>query len=620
MQPVFDAWDLTLHPLKSRNRLYAPVPEGIGTAFVESLSSYVVRLAEAHAVSTSDLISRELSRHASAPIYSYSCFGINGPEARAVRWVQAVERATLRSDLRYLTLLPFKRLFPTQLLLRKIRAWCPECYQDMTVAGVVYDPLLWCLRLVEACPRHRRLLVTTCSRCRQSHRPLCAVSRTACCSWCGMELRQTYGFPGPVPTEYQLASADAMGQLLARAPAIPLEEGLPDRVRDVLTAYIAAFAAGNRAAVAETVQYHPNVLRGWLLGHRRLRVDTLFRVWYRLKLPVSVLFSPPGVPLPWEENSTAISSLERRKKVAPRHSRDKLRKALEEAVHEQPPPALSEVARRLGYLQTGALHRAHHALCVQIVKRYHQSGRWSSWCKAGARPICDLPKVKQVLEDYLRAEGPIPPLDRIAASLGYVGGAHIRRKFPDLCRALYAKIARQRAEKIAAINPVLEQALQENPPPTLRELAQRVDLSFPHFLNLLVPSSRQRVKQRRREYIESCRAELYHKLKVSLDEKPPPRREEVYTRLGISAPFARNHFPELHLALSARYWKYRKEQRGAREEATRQEIPAIVQSLHEQGICPSVDRVRDLLKSRCALQWEAFGQAVYDARRSLGID
>lgn len=620
MQPVFDAWDLTPQPLKPRSRLYAPTPEGIGTAFVESLSSYLVRLAEAHAVSTSDLISRELSRHARAPIDCSSCSGIDGPEARAAHWVQAVERATLRSDLRYLTLLPFKKLFPTQLLLRKIHAWCPECYQDMSAAGVVYDPLPWCLRLVEACPRHRRLLVTTCSQCNQSHRPLCAVSRTGCCPWCRIELRLTSGDPGPVPTEYQLASADAMGQLLARAPVIHLEQELPDRVRDVLTAYIAAFGGGNCAAVAELVECDRNALADWLLGPRRPRVDALFRVWYRLKLPISVLFSPAGTPLPWE-TGTATCSIERKRKVVPRHSREQIRKALEQAVHEQPPPNLTEVTRRLGYVKTRVLHNADHALCVRIVKRYHQSSRWASWSKRGAKPTCELPKVKQVLEDYLTAEGQIPPpLDRIAASLGYVCAGYIRKKFPDLCRTLREKIVQKRRERISAIKPALEQALQENSPPTLGELARRVGLSPSHLGRLLTPASRQKLKRLRHESIEASNAELRRKLKASLSESPPPRREEVYMQLGINATFARNHFSELHLALSARYWEYRKEQRGAREEATRKEIPAIVQSLHEQGICPSVNNVRDLLKNGCALQWKAFGEAVYDARNSLGID
>src|SRR5438132_13245174 len=61
MQPVFEAWDLAVKPVPARSRLYPLAPIGIGTAFVEGLSGYLMRLAKAHAVSTGSLIGKELS-------------------------------------------------------------------------------------------------------------------------------------------------------------------------------------------------------------------------------------------------------------------------------------------------------------------------------------------------------------------------------------------------------------------------------------------------------------------------------------------------------------------------------------------------------------------------------
>src|SRR6516225_9309812 len=99
MQQVFESWDLAPRPLRPRSRLYSPAPAGMGTPFVESLSGYVIRLAEAHAVSTGDLVRSELSRHITPPLVFYSN-DPNGLEERAARWVCAVETSTLRSDLR----------------------------------------------------------------------------------------------------------------------------------------------------------------------------------------------------------------------------------------------------------------------------------------------------------------------------------------------------------------------------------------------------------------------------------------------------------------------------------------------------------------------------------------
>ena len=61
MQALFNSWDCTLPVLPKRSRLYALEPLEIGTPFVESLSGYVARLADAHAVSLGNLVGRELS-------------------------------------------------------------------------------------------------------------------------------------------------------------------------------------------------------------------------------------------------------------------------------------------------------------------------------------------------------------------------------------------------------------------------------------------------------------------------------------------------------------------------------------------------------------------------------
>ena len=122
-QRVFESWDCTPARLPPRSRLYALEPIGVGTPFVESLSSYVVRLADAHAVSVGDLVGRELSRVAPKPLISFGQFmkqnranshgfyartcSISGFGKTSERWIEALERATLRTTLRFLTFSPF---------------------------------------------------------------------------------------------------------------------------------------------------------------------------------------------------------------------------------------------------------------------------------------------------------------------------------------------------------------------------------------------------------------------------------------------------------------------------------------------------------------------------------
>ena len=94
-----------------------------------------MRLADAHAVSTGGLISKELSRVqlGRTDLANLGRFWatINGVGDSAKRWVEGLENLTLRSDLRSLTLLPFERLFAKTLLFRRVRAWCSACYEQM---------------------------------------------------------------------------------------------------------------------------------------------------------------------------------------------------------------------------------------------------------------------------------------------------------------------------------------------------------------------------------------------------------------------------------------------------------------------------------------------------------
>ena len=624
MLPVFETWDLDLKVIPERSRLYSLAPIGIGTAFVESLSGYVARLAEAHAVSAGSLVAKELSgslkpRKVHVGLVS---FAINGVGVRAKQWVQVLEMMTLRSDLRYLTLLPFERLFPKPFLFRRVRAWCPACYERMASQGEpIYEPLLWCLKLVEVCPRHHQLLTTTCPRCLRSLRPLSAVSRLGCCSRCGLWLGQAsdrtdHSPSGAVPTEYQVWLADAVGDLLANAPRIEPER-LRDYVRGALSAYTHTFAEGNRTAVAEIAGCRKNAFYCWLRGDQTPRIDSLLRTWYQLRLPIASLLKTPSTDLPAEARTQKSLEIRTRREVAPKRSRDQIRAALEEALHEQASPSLTQVARKLGYAGTTRLRMADPHLCDRIILNHRRSGQSHWWMRRGAKPICELSRVKKVLEGYLASDKPIPTLDRIAASLGYAVDQSLRQKFPELCRALSARIAQQKRARVAAIEPALEQALQETPPPSLLELAKRLGFSASCVLKSHAPGLYEKLKQHRQACQERCRAELRNRLEAALVENPPPSLKSVYSRLGVTESIVNTSFPELRQAIRSRHLQHQRDQAQLRRDAVRTEIRNIARMLHAQGLCPSVPRVRSLLKSGPLPDWKEVSKEVNDARKEL---
>jgi hypothetical protein len=339
-----------------------------------------------------------------------------------------------------------------------------------------------------------------------------------------------------------------------------------DRVRTVLVRYIHEIALGNCSAVAELAHCPVGVFSEWVYGKTKPQLEKLLRTWYGLALPVSLLlFTPAPGDLSWQEKVRTKLKLENGQKLTTRLGRERMQRI------------------------------AHASLTATVYDAAYQ---------------------KKILTNYLRAKGPAMPLHRIARSLGYANDTRLRRKFPELCQALRAKIERQAKERMKAINRIFQQALREDPPLPILEVCRRIGLSTSRVSHL-VPDLCELIKQRRQQYGESRRAELLKKLKAALHESPPSSRQEIYARLGITDSIVFHNFPKLRRALIVRHRRYRHEQSCARQEAARREIRNIVTNLSKRGVCPAAMRVWRLAKKKSFLKWNAFAKAVIDARSAL---
>ncbi|PYT28671.1 MAG: hypothetical protein DMG57_14135 [Acidobacteria bacterium] len=96
------------------------------------------------------------------------------------------------------------------------------------------------------------------------------------------------------------------------------------------------------------------------------RIDTLLRTWYQLMLPVACLLDGDYPGLPPEAQAKKSLEIRNAREVAPKRRREQIRAALEEALHEEPAPSLTKIARRLGYGTSTRLREADASLCRQI--------------------------------------------------------------------------------------------------------------------------------------------------------------------------------------------------------------------------------------------------------------
>ena len=144
-------------------------PYGVGTEFVESLTSYVGRLAYKHNVSpkfiVEDVISEKIGRSDTKKRAHFRRYNLrlNGV-LYFIKWfLQGLEYMTCNNNLKFLTMLTFEDILHSKGIFKETRAWCPECYNEMFKAyGEVYDPLIWFFEQVHFCSKHNRILLTQC--------------------------------------------------------------------------------------------------------------------------------------------------------------------------------------------------------------------------------------------------------------------------------------------------------------------------------------------------------------------------------------------------------------------------------------------------------------------------
>ena len=574
----FESWKLAAPALPPRSRLYSLAPIGVGTAFVEGLTSYVSRLAAAHSVSVGNLVGRELSDNGPGPLplvhpnkrlqngrdlyhgFAGASYSLNGAGDSPRLWIEVLEAKTLRSDLRPLTLLPLEEILPDVGLFRKRRAWCPDCFRRWRKnGGFLYEPLLWSLRAVNLCPLHRRPLQERCPWCNHGNRPLATFSRPGHCSrcqrWLGVRSQNEASHHPNDQQEMSHASwvATALGGLLEAAPQLP-EGRMRTAFRENLRGLIDRFAAGNASAFAQGLLISYSILDGWLRGEFVASIDNLLQLSEKLNIAPINLITPESAL----RNVDALR-METMMRDGPGHRKRfpnaaEIRRALREASKQVPPPTLTRLAHTLGFQEVGSLYQVDVKLCRRIAKNHRHSGDSYWWRRRGAKPICTIEEMRAALETALTADNP-PSTKHLSTRLGYADDRLMRNRFPDLCAAVGAKRSRWKASMPARIRPAIKKALCEGPPPSLMQIARRTGIRTLKTLKKYFPTLQRELASRQAAFYRDRDRQRKAALEKALTENPAPCLADVAKRLRLSKTTLRAGFHNLCDAIGERYRK-----------------------------------------------------------------
>ncbi|TFI50804.1 hypothetical protein BLD44_029645 [Mastigocladus laminosus UU774] len=515
---LYPSWDIEKTAIPQRSRLYHLEPIGIGTPYVESLTGYVQRIAHEHCVTVRRLTITEIAplmgKEAKLLDESISkVFGtgrdrtaFNGTGLMATNLVGAMSALTGRLDLRYLTLLPWAQVISKRGLLRRHRAWCPKCYQQWHDNHTsVYEPLLWSINTAQVCPYHHQPLQEQCPYCHQQQLTISGDSRTGHCNKCGKWLGNN---------RYKTVVTNQIKSEAERNRQLNVANNL-----------------GELVAVTPTLNYPPN----------------------------------------FQKLSNTISTY--------------ILQVLKSSI-----PAFSR--------QSG-MNKATIGL----------------WCKGKVIPQIDnLLVLTHYLEisllDFLTTDVLLADSKNtcLETELNVVKQPRKSYKHLDL-------------ERKQVLNVVLIEVLKEYPAPSLEDVALRLRYR-PLVLQYHFPSLCESIKIRHAEYRKvSKQQKIQPILEAALKEFPPPSLLSINRRLGYkNNSYLYRYFSELSREISKRYKEYQKARGQEKRERICQEIIDIAQLLHETGHKPTQARVTKLLsKPAVMLSWYA-KKTLRDVQSSLGYE
>jgi len=428
----YELWEVSPSPRPAVTQLFDLPPCGLGTPASESLSSYVVRLAQAHRVRVQALVAQvlrpALGTGRGRPIYRQlaafwgrDAATINGTSGLTEAWVSTLEQLTGRGDLSGLTMCGWAEVLASRELLRPTRVWCAQCYAD-TTGGVVYDRLQWALACVTVCEEHQRALSQHCPVCGRTQRVLAPHSRPGCCSWCGAWLGQPEASSGreeqAAVEPRQLWVVQAVGELIAQAPS---QEPRPGReqIQQVVTAMISRMPWRQGRRLAQLLKTTSGAVYGWSSGRCLPQLDSLLRMSECVKRSPYQLLTDADIATTLR--TIRLGSVDAppvvRQRVYRHYDPAALQEALQQVLESPalPPASVRAVAQHLS-TSVSQLRLYDTERCRAISARYH-----AYWAQQKNERLVRLSEAIRAAVMELHLEGNYPSRLKVAERLGKPG-------------------------------------------------------------------------------------------------------------------------------------------------------------------------------------------------------
>lgn len=364
----------------STSTLYNLEPIGIGSIYCESITSYLVRLAEAHCLKPGVLINKII-----APVLNKmyllqsATYGgnrffdgaktLNGVDENSFEIVNTLQSLTSRDNLINLTLQKWNRVFTCRGLLKKNLSWCPLCLEEFkNESGLYYYPLIWFMQPVKSCINHNILLVEICSSCRKTVPVLHRSSKNGHCPYCDNQLTNSEIIKiAETDMEKEEYKVKSIGKLIAFSES--LEYKLNRGIFCLKLNQIDEFYRKEcQKSLLEILDVPKVTLYYWLRGESIPTLETITNICYSIGISLFSFFfeenlNPSFITQKMSRNIAPNKS--KRRKLDHLQLEDNLRSYLNKDV----PLSMEAIAKDIG-VSKRTLYRNIPVICKELSKRY----------------------------------------------------------------------------------------------------------------------------------------------------------------------------------------------------------------------------------------------------------
>lgn len=441
--PTFEFFPEKISVIPTRSSCYNITPYNLGNVNIESLTSYIHRLARAHKIYPGVFIKFLLcpliykidprDRSAQNRIYKLfkASYSINGFKKIAKDISFGINSLTNRKDISSLTMINFTSLLTINDI-SPIHKWCPRCIQESKEENhEIYEKLIWSLNVVTICNIHKCKLISNCRSCGETVRNLDAKTILGYCSNCNNFLGLSN-----VPDDLKVIKKEYVWH-----------EWVYENLNLLFTTFYSNenvifdyniflkninFIFKNRIQtkkhISEILNVNRHVIVQWLHGKLKISLFSLLKISFCLKINLVTLLNEIVFDTTKFTYNRKIPITEIKPNTFKKVSVEELSEFLDNIINskEFPPPKLEDVVNRLGYKSIESVRYYFPEKC-KVISQKHKEYRKQTRIE---REKKNAEKIKSLIE-YCAANNIYPSVKYLERELNLVG-LFLNKDFKDL--------------------------------------------------------------------------------------------------------------------------------------------------------------------------------------------